>query len=232
MTTAKNILSEYHNTSASTSTDSWLISTIRTICATPVLPMQPHGFLFTCTKKTAKHNASILRKHDYDLAAAYASFPNSIISPGAEYHDPSTLEPLLHRHEKWAIFRDILTRGADYPLLWQTPDDYLLTELKTMIHRGNHKPSTLPIHRDKLLNGYRKVTSLGWQIPVSVECITFIPGAMVVPLGVAKQLIVIDDGVYVDKFRITHDCNYKYSNWISLNNIVDMDSIPPCEYGV
>lgn len=231
MSTAKSILSKYKNSTAN-SDQSWLISTIVEICNTPTPPMACNGFRFECTRAAAKSNAKLLQKYNYNLESFYAHHRGSIVSPGAEFRDAFLLDKLFSRHENWPILRDVLTQGVDYPFHTEFGDAQLAQELEIMLSRGNHKSSEVPLHKKKLLDGYIKETNLGWQVPLSLECLRKIKGAMIIPLGVPKQLTVNDDGEYADKFKITHDCSFEYSDGSSLNNSVDFEALPPCEYGM
>ena len=221
LTRAKNIIREYNN--SLTNTNSWLLESITKICTITEAPMTSHGFIFECTRNAAKSNHKLLAKFDYDLAALIKAHPGSIVSPGTEFRPVQRLHPLLHRHHDWHTFQAILLEGADYPLRPDAlPENDLHREVDIMIASGNHKSACTETHSRVLREAYEKEVSHGWQIPITVESLKKMKNVLIIPLGVACQLAVNEEGNYVDKFRVTHDCSFNYSFGLSLNSAVDM----------
>ena len=230
ITEAKENMRKYLNTSCNEK--SWLVKSIREMCTSNEPPLADHGIKFEATRKAAKFNHRLLKKYKYNLEDLINAFPGSIISPGAEFRPTHKLQNLFQRHSDWKLIQSILDNGADYPIKNNafSPDD-LKKEVEFMIKRGNHKSSTLETHKQYLDSAYNTEVEYGWQIPTTVESLLKMKDVMIIPLGVARQLAVNEKGEYKDKFRITHDCSFRYPSGFSLNESVDMEAIPDCKYG-
>ena len=227
MTQARNLISKFKD--KITTGTSWLVHQVQKICSSEEKPLAFHGYTFECSRKAAKTNHKILKKNIYNFESTIGKFPNSIISPGSEFRPIEKLKPLLESHEDWNLFKAIITEGADYPF---TEDSLSEEDLRIeTIEKGHHKSAEITEHKRILIDAYEQEVTRGWQIPVTVESLSKLKGAMMIPLGVAKQLAVNDKGEYVDKYRVTHDCSYEYSFGASLNSSVDFEALPDCKYG-
>ena len=230
MTHARSLLRKFNDSKSET--DSWLLDTISKICKQKERPMEQHGFQFACTRKAAKHNHKLLAKFNYNFPDAIHAHPNSIISPGAEFRKPSTLHQLLHHHQDWEKIHSILEHGVEYPFQDSVlTDKQLRTEIPIMLDRGNYQSTKTEIRSKVLREAYKKEVSHGWQIPLTTECLSKLQGAPIILLDVALQLAVNEERKYVGKYRVTHDCSFKYSFDTSLNSAVNMELVPQCKYG-
>lgn len=194
--------------------------------------MQDHGLVFDCTKTAAKYNSKLLKKYGYDYGKLVAAHPNSVISMGSEFRPIHQIEPLLHRHQDWNYIRAVLKEGGNYPMIDDVPDpEQLRKNLIDMIDRGNHKSSSTkenkPVARKTIINEVCRA----WSFPITIETLLEIPEAMYVPVGIADQIEVNENGEYVPKKRWIHDCSLSLPNGWSLNNLVDMSALPKCKYG-
>ena len=55
-------------------------------------------------------------------------------------------------------------------------------------------------------------------------------GAYIIPLGIADQFTVTENGDQIQKLRITHDCSWEDPSGFSVNNTVLTELLEPCKY--
>jgi len=85
-----------------------------------------------------------------------------------------------------------------------------------IVERGNHKSTK---KNDKTLNkAFTNEIQKDWLLPITVESITKIKGLSIIPLGVAEQLTIDENGYRVPKPRVTHDDSFPTLSRISVNN--------------
>ena len=73
--------------------------------------------------------------------------------------------------------------------------------------RGTHKSAVESENESTLLSNYDKEVKHGWMLSITVECVSKLKGASVIPVGVAKQFI-IDCKRKQKKRRTTHDASF------------------------
>ena len=194
--------------------------------------MLPHGIDFSNTKTAAKTNDKLFKNYNYDFDTIVRDHPSSVISNGSEFRTPDVLEPLLQRHPDWNRIKSILADGATYPFHNDILDNTdLPKELEELIARGNHKTADAPITGKVLREKITKEVEHGWMFPLSIETIRKIPGAMIIPLGVATQLAVTKHGTYEESHPYVHDCSFQTASGFSLNDACDLSVIPDNKYG-
>ena len=67
------------------STESWLVHTIRTIIKTTDKVISPHKYKFENTRDATKYNTSILKRSKYNFTKASAKENGTILQPGSEF---------------------------------------------------------------------------------------------------------------------------------------------------
>jgi hypothetical protein len=190
----------------------------------------PIAFRFEWSDDAARHNMSILRKFNLDLAAAVAAQPFSTITPGSEFRPASLLAPLLSRHPLWPRFRERITVGAEFPLS-PISDADRRTDLHTILARGNHKSARG--HEAKLAIMLKEEVSRGWQLPLPKEAALELPGCEVAPLGVVSQWTIDESGSRKPKLRLTHDQSFNPTKGErrSVNDRVITAELTPARFG-
>ena len=126
--------------------------------------------------------------------------------------------------------RDIMDKGVEYPLD-EIKKEELQKDLHEMIDRGNHKSATLKENEKSLLKNYEVEVKHGWMLPMTVNSIRKLVGAAVIPIGVATQTTVDENGDRYTKRRTTHDASFAPPSGKSINNRMDREALEPCFYG-
>ena len=209
---------------------SWLMGTIKKIIDSTDRVMLPHKYIFENNREAAKLNTKLLKRDKYDLAKAIARAKGTMLEPGSEFRRKETLEPLFHHHEHWNKMSKIISEGLDYPLT-DLPDKVLKADMVAMMDRGNHKSATSPEVEPTLLKNYTKEVKHGWMLPITLESVTKIKGAGVIPIGVAQQQSINEKGKRYTKFRTTHDASFPPPSEQSINDRLIKTTLYPCYYG-
>ena len=68
------------------------------------------------SNKAALANTMLAESHNFNLERATQSIPNTILSYGAEFRSAQIIALLLQHHPNWNLVKDIITKGASYPL--------------------------------------------------------------------------------------------------------------------
>ena len=126
--------------------------------------------------------------------------------------------------------KDIISNGVSYPLE-NLPDKTRKEDLEFMIKRGNHKSALSKENEAKLSENYAKEVKHGWMMPVTVECVTKIDDAGVIPVGVATQFSIDEKGNRKTKRRTTHDASFPPPSQQSINNRMFRELLTLCFYG-
>ena len=92
--------------------DKNFITKIISISCNSPPPLSPSPFKHELSNQAADHNSGILEKHGCDLSRLIAAHPNTEISPGSEFRNPSVLQPLLKNHHLWDYIQDSLCHGV------------------------------------------------------------------------------------------------------------------------
>ena len=107
-----------HNKEDENSTESsLLLHKIVEILEEPRLEMAPPLFIFKPTLEAAEENLKVLKAHNCSLTTVLASFPHSPCSFGSEFRAVQTLEKIFKGHPLWKQLRDIVEKGASYPVV-------------------------------------------------------------------------------------------------------------------
>jgi hypothetical protein len=104
------------------------------------------------------------------------------------------------------------------------------TKLTAMVERGNHKSAdSEPNAVNKLL---LKDVTHGFSLSLPPNNVAFIKGALVQPLGLAKQWTLNEKGDRIPKYRLTQDISFSVSkDACSVNDRIDMTRYAKMIYG-
>ena len=190
-----------------TSKCSWFMQTIKTIIATSDKVIFPYKYIFENTRDAAKFNTGLLKKYKYNFTQALDEEQGTMLEPGSEFRSSTTLQSLFEDHEHWDKMRDIISNGVSYPLE-DLPEQTRKEDLEFIIRCGNHKSALSKENEEKLLENYAKEVKHGWMMLVTIECVTKIDDASVIPVGVATQFSIDEKGNRKTKRRTTHDASF------------------------
>ena len=104
-------------------------------------------------------------------------------------------------HKDWSKFKKILTKGVEYGF----KQDLIYTEkqrikdLTASLERGNNKSALETEHCKFITENYSKEVSKGWMIPIPKREIPNLKGSGVIPIGIAKQFTINDQGERIEK---------------------------------
>ena len=182
------------------------------------------------SNKAALANTMLAESHNFNLERATQSIPNTMLSYGAEFRSIHIITLLLQHHPNWNLVKDIITKGASYPLRAISDKDRL-DDIKFHLKRGNHQSTILQQNKLALFKAFNKEVQAQWAIPLLPTATPLIPGASITPLGVAVQWSMNANGERILKRRTTHDCTFPGPSGQSCNLRVIEDKIPDCQYG-
>jgi hypothetical protein len=185
-----------------------IISTIRQIinqeCDEPTSP----GFVFQLTLEAAHRNFCLIQRHDGNLGKAIDSQRSSPIGYGSEFRPTKTLEPLLHLHPYWKQFESLLTHGSNWPLS-DIDEEGRQKDITEALAFGNHKRATE--NPDLLTSLIMEDVTHGFMLPLPLDKITRLQGALLAPMNIATQDTIDEHGNIIPKDRLTHDQSYIFS---------------------
>ena len=211
---------------------SWLVSTLYRINTSYTKPTSKSMFSFENNLSAAKENSRILERFNFDLHKAALKDENSIIQPGTEFRDIETIQPLIDCHKNKESIKNIITKGASYPInLLEYNEETRKEDLNAAITKGNNKSAMHPDSISALRKAYDKEVNRGWMLPIELNALKNLKGAGVIPIGCATQATVDDKGNRTQKKRTTHDCSQANKSGFSVNNACDKEALEECIYG-
>jgi hypothetical protein len=208
------------------------LEAIKSICAHASKTPSKPPIIFELGVHAAAHNAELLRGFGYDLGKMIRAHSASTLGFGSEFRSVAELRPLLGRHPHFDKLTKLLTNGMDYVFTRELSELERRKEVEAMLSRGNHKSAQS--EQEQVGRLIAKDVLHGFTIPIPVETVLRIPGAMVQPLGLVQQWTVGPGGERVIKFRLTQDLSFssdKTSTPMSINSQVDMSAYPEMIYG-
>jgi hypothetical protein len=184
--------------------------------------------MFELSNEAAQKNFCIMKKFRFSLRDAISSNPNSSISYGSEFRDPSELAPLLQHHPCWPSFKRLLAEGSNWPLS-EISDLQRSIDVNEAIKFGNHKGASNnePLLRALILED----VTHGFILPLPLKKIRQIPGILIAPLNIINQNTIDEEGLIVPKDRLTHDQSFIFqgSN-SSVNSQLNKSNLTPCTF--
>ena len=193
----------------------------------PPQPSKPI-FKFRPNLLSAKYNMEILHHFNYDIKAAIMHDPNSPLHPGSEFRPVSLLSPIFGNHPSWNQICSTLTSGGHYPLVPISSND-IKSDLEEGIAFGNHKSAV--DSKKWMISALNKEIIRGWQLPLPTDQLHLISGALVAPMGNAKQTTIDDQGNRIPKNCLTHNQSMIFGSGSSINSRVLDEELSPAKYG-
>jgi hypothetical protein len=203
---------------------------LKEVAATPVPTPSAPPFRFDTSHEALRHNEALLRASKFSLEALLEAHHHSTLGYGSEFRPVEQLRSILGSHPHFAALEIILREGMTYRFHTQLSEAERSTELTAMIERGNHKSAEdEPDIVNKLL---LKDVTHGFSLPLPPESVAFIQGALVQPLGLAKQWTLNAKGDRIPKYRLTQDLSFSVSqDKCSVNDRIDMAQYTEMIYG-
>jgi hypothetical protein len=208
----------------------WLIGTIRSIakskCPTPTSP----PFRFELSAEAAASNGRLLSANDFDLGKVIENNTGTTLGYGSEFRPISQLESLLGKHPNFETLRKVIENGMPYLYKNEIDEEDRKKEVEAILQRGNHKSATE--EHIKVRDLISKEVSHGFAIPIPLDVVLKIPGAMVQALGLVEQWTINEKGERVVKYRLTQDLSYATTDKnLAVNKRIDLDAYPEMIYG-
>jgi len=208
----------------------WLHETIERIAGEAVDPPAAPPFKFDSTDRARAWNTELLIDNDFDLSKILDDNQDTTVAYGSEFRSLDDLKYVFGKHPNYPFFADIHTNGMDYHFDFDLTEDERMAELQANLERGNHNSAK---DDDEVLKkmAYKEVKH-GFAIPVAVEIIKKMKGAMIQAMGIVSQWTINAAGDRVVKKRLTHDLSYWITKiYASVNSRCNLDMYPPMIYG-
>jgi hypothetical protein len=117
---------------------------------------------------------------------------NSTLGYGSEFQPVEQFRSILGSHPHFSALEVILRDGMNYRFHTELSEPERATELTAMINRGNHKSAEdEPAAVNTLL---LKAVTQSFLLPLPPATVALIRGALVQPLGLAKQWTLNKNG--------------------------------------
>ena len=210
---------------------SWLLSELETICARTEKDLDMHSFVFEKSHEAAEWNKRVLEENDNNYEKTVKTQPNTVLSPGSEFRPTLALKRLLGHRKDWNEIEKTISEGTWYPMSEDVDNDTRIQDVRAMIQRGNHKSATKSTSRSIVKKRYAGEVDRSWMIPIPIKYIEFLDEASVIPLGVAFQTSINEEGEIIDKPRITHDMSFPSQSGTSVNIRTIESLLTECIYG-
>jgi len=209
--------------------DSW-VDEVRNVTTSEPPKVRGPSVRFSLAEEDLDNNEEVLRRNDHDFQKVMEELKGTTAYYGSEFRDPNVLEPILGKHPAFGYLSDLFRTGMPYHFTAELTEEERKGEMEEQIQRGNHKSaSTDP---DKVSALLAKDVKHGFSMPVRVEALKELKGAMVQPCGLATQFGLMPDGSRKLKKRLTHDLSYSLTMpETSVNSRVDMARYPEMVYG-
>jgi hypothetical protein len=207
-----------------------LLKAIRTVFEARVdVPLKP-PIWFDVTNQAIQHNSGLLKDCNFDLARFLHANQNSTLAFGSEFRPVAQLETILSQHPNFDFFKQVLAIGMEFHFDQEPTETQRLAEVDEMMVRGNHQSAQES--EDDVRRLLPKDVHHGFLLPVNLDIIQNLKGAMVQPAGLALQFGLLEDGSRVPKRRLTQDSKFAltFPN-APVNERIDMEAYPEMIYG-
>ena len=133
-----------------------------------------------------------MERFDHNIAALLDHFGDTTIGYGSEFRTPHHLNKIFGGHPNFAFFRNTLENGMGYLFTSKISNAQRLLEVQANLKRGNHKSSTsMP---DVTAKELAKDVCHGFSLPLPVDTIPHLQGALVQLCGITSQYALLSDG--------------------------------------
>jgi hypothetical protein len=191
-------------------------------------PTDPPIIKFELSREAAQHNMNVFKSFNNSLHNILDS-STSIMKYGSEFKPTSILYPLLHSHQNWDHFKQLLEHGSSFPLN-TIDEDTSKEDFDAALKYGNHKSATA--QTEILLAHVTKEIQRGWMIPILPEHAKQLEKATISPMGIVSQSTINERGEVIPSNRITHDLSFPgAASKQSINSRTRLDELIPCNYG-
>jgi len=185
---------------------------------------------FDLSEVSLQSNEDLLKRNDYNFQKVMDEMVGTASDYGSEFRKPDVLRPVLGRHPAFDYIEDLFRRGMPYHFSEDLSEKDRQEELRAQLARGNHKSASADPEKVSAL--LAKDVKHGFSMPVRVEALDDLKGALVQPCGLATQFGLTPDGSRKLKKRLTHDLTYSMTGpRRSVNSRVDMEKYPEMVYG-
>ena len=99
------------------------------------------------------------------------------------------------------------------------------------MERGNHQSALSSEKAPTLIKNYQKEVDRGWIVTITKGIVPHLPGAGVIPVGVATQWTIDEKGHRIVKRRTTHDASFRPMGGLSINYRMDRAVLDDCFFG-
>ena len=204
-------------------------SAIRSCLHTKPRLIRSAQFRFDTSDTSLTHNWSVIESHSCDFHTIMAAHADTPLGFGSEFRLPSTLAPILHHHPWWERLHRTLTSGAE--LFAPLPDENARRlDLAEAMAFGNHSGAT--DQPDLLRDILRQEITKGWQIPIPMDRLPYLPGCVLTPLNIVTQDTINERGEIIPKNRLTNNQSMVWTaSGTSTNSRVIDERLPPCLFG-
>jgi hypothetical protein len=113
--------------------------------------------------------------------------------------------------------------------LKELDEETRILDFNAALARGNHKGAQKK--PDSLKDLVNKDIIHGYGLPLPLDKLIRLPGAVLAPMNVAAQNTIDEFGRIIAKDRLTHDQSFDFSEKSSVNSRVIWDDLPPVRYG-
>lgn len=163
----------------------WLLKEIQKIVDTPLTTPTLSELKLMVSEVATQHNAQLLRNAHYDFGVLLNCQEGPTTGFGAKFLPFQQLQGLLGKHPGFAELANVLTNSVDDRYHTTISEEERSEEMLANLTRGNHKlAEDKPEQVAKLL---KKDVDHGFSMVIPLEQVPLVKGAMVQPLGLAKQ---------------------------------------------
>jgi len=151
----------------------------------------------------------------------------SQVSYGSEFRPIEAVESIQADHPLWHHLKEIISRGAHFPLA-DICDTDRLKDLSFHQDRGNHK--SLSKYREFIDPIITEDIERGFALPLLPEILPELGKTSLAPLGCHKQTTMNAAGKVIPKYRLTHDQSFEGPSGSSVNICTQKEKLPPIMY--
>jgi hypothetical protein len=209
---------------------SWFIETIDKIANSKITAPKRPPVNFHLSSKAAEQNGKLLEAYDFDLEKLINHQSDTTLGYGSEFRPTSQLETLLGRHPHFQDLKKIIDKGMPYIYNEEITETARQNELTAILARGNHKSAKDESKRvQELVN---KEVTHGFAMPIPMEVVPKIPGAIVQAMGLVSQWTIDEKANRIIKYRLTQDLSYATTDKsLAVNKRINMSAYPEMIYG-
>jgi len=208
----------------------WLAQSVHAINGSDVAVPDAPPFIFDTGEEAQLHNITKLKEFAYDLDALIRRHESTTIAYGKEFRPLKDLARLYEKHPSWPRIKEYMTKGVSFYFKQEITEEERREDLRLAMDYGNHKSATKEeAEVERLL---KKEVEHGFALPIPKERLEDIPGAILQPMGAAKQSTLTPTGQRVEKLRLTHDSSFNFTkDRRSVNDRIDEQAYNELIYG-